>query len=189
MLPSAFAWRSVSSYLRLQPDAHEVENRALLFRFSPASLVVDPVDVASVSALAALAGSVVGGLTTGFTTWMSGRSQARAGRLVADLTRRQDLFREFIVGASKTYAEALMSTEPNIQESVALWAMVSRMRVLCSPSTTASAERVMRQTMDTFFAPPKTPGELHELIKRGVGIDPLQEFSEAAREELRALAL
>jgi hypothetical protein len=132
---------------------------------------------------------VVGGLTTGFTTWMSGRSQARAGHLVADLARRQDLFREFIVAVSKTYAEALVSAEPNIQEAVALWAMVSRMRVLCAPDTTASAERVMRQTMDTFFAPPKTHLELHDLIKNGVEIDPLQEFSEAAREELRALAL
>jgi hypothetical protein len=108
---------------------------------------------------------------------------------VADVARRQDLFRDFIVAASKTYAAALVSTEPNIQEAVALWAMVSRMRVLCLPPTTASAEKLMRQTMDTFFAPPKTPAELHDLIKRGVGIDPLQEFSEAAREELRALSL
>lgn len=146
-------------------------------------------DVASVSALSALAGSVVGGLTTGFTTWMSGRSQARVGRLVADLARRQDLFREFIVAASKTYAEALMSTEPNVQEAVALWAMVSRIRVLCSPPTTASAEKVMRQVMDTFFAAPKTPVELHDLMRQGVEIDPLQEFSEAAREELGALTL
>ncbi len=47
----------------------------------------------------------------------------------------------------------------------------------------------MRQTMDASFAPPKTPEELHDLIKRGVGMDPLLEFSEAAREELRALTL
>jgi hypothetical protein len=146
-------------------------------------------NIAYVSALSALAGSVIGGLTAGFTSWLNGRSQARVSRLVADLARRQDLFRDFIVAASKTYAEALVSTEPNIQEVVTLWAIVSRMRVLCSSPTTASAEKVMRQTMDTFFSPPRTPVELHDLIKRGVGIDPLQEFSEAAREELRALTL
>jgi hypothetical protein len=50
-------------------------------------------DVAYLSALSALAGSVIGGLTTGFTTWISQRSQARAGRRTADLLRRQDLFR------------------------------------------------------------------------------------------------
>jgi hypothetical protein len=43
--------------------------------------------------------------------------------------------------------------------------------------------------MDAFFAPPKTHVELHDLIKRGVEFDPLQEFSEAARQELRALNL
>ena len=48
----------------------------------------------------------------------------------------------------------------------------------------------MRQTIDSFFAPGKTPVELHDLLtKGGVGIDPLLEFSEAAREELNALAL
>ena len=146
-------------------------------------------DIAYISALSALAGSVVGGLTAGITTWLNGRSQARASRLVADLARRQELFKDFIVAASKTYAEALVSTEPNIQEAVTLWAMVSRMRVLCSSSTTASAEKVMRLTMETFFSPPRTTAELHDLIKGGVGIDPLQEFSEAAREELRALTL
>ncbi len=146
-------------------------------------------EVAYVSALSALAGSVVGGLTTGFTTWISGRSQAHAGRLVADVARRQDLFRDFIIAASKTYADALVSTKPNIQEVVALWAMVSRMRVLCSPPTTASAEKLMRQTMDISYAPPKTPEELHDLVIGGVGMDPLLEFSEAAREELRALTL
>ncbi|MGO9993801.1 MAG: hypothetical protein ACLPTF_14985 [Steroidobacteraceae bacterium] len=147
-------------------------------------------DIAYISAVSALAGSVVGGLTSGFTTWLSGRSQARAGRLVADLTRRQDLFKDFIVAASKTYTNALVNTAPNIQniqEVVALWAMVSRMRILCLPRTTASAEKVMRQTMDSFFAPPKTTVELHDLIKGGVGFDPLLEFSEAAREELNAL--
>lgn len=150
-------------------------------------------DIAYISAISALAGSVVGGLTSGFTTWLSGRSQARAGRLVADLTRRQDIFKDFIVAASKTYSNALVNNAPdiqNIQEVVALWAMVSRMRIACLPRTTASAEKVMRQTIDSFFAPGKTPVELHDLLtKGGVGIDPLLEFSEAAREELNALAL
>jgi hypothetical protein len=77
-------------------------------------------DVAYLSALSALAGSVVGGLTTGFTTWMSQRSQARASRRTADLLRRQDLLRDFIVAASKTYADAAVSSEPKIQELVAL---------------------------------------------------------------------
>jgi len=39
--------------------------------------------------------------------------------------------------------------------------------------------------MDTYFAPNKTIRELHELMKSEAAIDPLKDFSEAAREELR----
>ena len=55
--------------------------------------------------------------------------------------------------------------------------------------TTACAETVLRHTMETFFAPPKTPEELQDLIKEGVEIEPLRLFSEAARAELHALTV
>ena len=43
------------------------------------------------------------------------------------------------------------------------------------------------KVMDTYLAPNRTVLELHELMKSGeAAIDPLKEFSEAAREELRA---
>jgi len=141
-------------------------------------------DVAYISALAALAGSMVGGLTSGLTTWLSVRNQARAGRLAHELSRRDDLYKDFIVAASKAYGDAVLSNEPRIQELLALYAMISRMRLMSLPRTVACAEKVMDTTLATYFAPNKTIRELHELTKSGVGIDPLKEFSEAAREEL-----
>ncbi|MGO8920082.1 MAG: hypothetical protein ACLQJR_29635 [Stellaceae bacterium] len=141
-------------------------------------------DVAYITALSALAGSVVGGLTTGITTWLSSRSQARAGLLTAELVRRQDLFRDFIIAASKTYGDALVSNEPKIQELVALYAMVSRMRVLCAPETVACADKVLRMTIDTYLGPNRTIPEMRELMASGAAVDPLREFSEVAREEM-----
>jgi len=47
-------------------------------------------------------------------------------------------------------------------------------------------EKIVNATLDTYFAPNKTICELHELMKSGSAIDPLKDFSEAAREELRA---
>jgi hypothetical protein len=146
-------------------------------------------DVAYVSALSALAGSVVGGLTSGFTTWLSQRAQARAGQLAHDLSRREELFADFIVAASKAYGEALMTDKPQIEELIALYAMISRMRVLCSPRTAACAERVMLATTDAYAAPNKTIPELQQLMKSGVGIDPLKDFAEAARDERRTFSL
>lgn len=148
---------------------------------------VSRMEIAYISAISALAGSVVGGLTTGITTWLSLRSQARAGRLAGELVRRQDLFKDFIVAASKAYGEAAFSNEPELQNLVSLYAMVSRMRVLCLPETIDRAEKVMRRTIDTHVAPDLTIRELDSLIKTGTAIDPLKEFSEAAREELGSL--
>jgi hypothetical protein len=144
-------------------------------------------DVAYLSALSAIAGSLVGGLTSGFTTWLSQRSQARAGQLAREMSRRDDLYKDFVAAASKAYGNALVSNEPQVQELVALYAMISRMRVMSLPRTIACAEKVMRVTIDTYFAPNKTIHELHdELTKSATAIDPLKDFSEAARDELRA---
>jgi hypothetical protein len=145
-------------------------------------------DVAYLPALSALAGSMVGGLTSGLTTWLSLRNQARAGQLAHDLSRRDDLYKDFIVAASKAYGDAMLSNEPQMQDLVALYAMISRMRVLSSARTVACAQKVVEATVDTYFAPNKTIRELRELIRSGGGIDPLKDFSEAAREELQAFA-
>jgi hypothetical protein len=143
-------------------------------------------NVAYISALSALAGSVVGGLTSGITTWLGLRAQARDGQLAREMLRRDDLYRDFIVAASKAYGDAILSNEPQMQELVALYAMISRMRVVSLPRTLASAEKVVDTTIGTYFAPNKTIHELHEMMKSGTGIDPLKDFSEIAREELLA---
>jgi hypothetical protein len=143
-------------------------------------------DVAYISALAALGGSVVGGLTSGITAWLSQRAQVKAAQLAREMSRRDELYKDFIVAASKAYGDAVLSNEPQVQELVALSALISRMRVLSSPRTVASAERIMETTVSTYFAPNKTIRELHELMKSGAGIDPLRDFSEVAREELLA---
>jgi hypothetical protein len=146
------------------------------------------VDVAYLSALSAIGGSVVGGLTSGITTWLSHRSHTRAGQLAHEMSRRDDLYKDFIVAASKAYGDALLSNEPRVQDLVAVAALISRMRVLSLPRTVACAEKILDATVNAYFTPNKTIRELHQLMKSGAGIDPLKEFSEIAREELRAFS-
>jgi hypothetical protein len=146
-------------------------------------------DTAYVSAISALAGSVIGGLTSGFTTWLSQRSQARAGMVAHDLARREDLIRDFIIAASKAYGDAIINSDPKMPELVDLYAMVSRMRALGMSKTTACADIVMRSIVETYSTPNRTVADLKELIGSGKGIDPLKDFSEAARQELHAFAM
>jgi hypothetical protein len=141
-------------------------------------------DAAYLSALSALAGSVVGGLTMALSAWISQSVSARAGMISSHLARRQELFRDFIVSASRVYGEALMSNEPKIPELLELYALLSRMRVLCQPETVAAGEKLMRSILDTYLAPNRTFKELRDLMTTGDGIDPLKEFSVAAREEI-----
>jgi hypothetical protein len=143
-------------------------------------------DVAYLSALSALAGSAVGGLTSTLTTWLAQRAQARATQLVHEMSRRQDLYRDFITAASKSYGDALVSSEPQLAALVDLYSMISRMRILSEPRTVSCADKIMGTIVDTYYSQNQSVRQLRELIKAGAGIDPLKEFSEAAREELRA---
>ncbi len=145
-------------------------------------------DVAYVSAISALAGSVIGGLTSGYTTWLTQRSQVRAGQVAHDLARREDLIRDFIIAASKMYGDAMVNSEPKMPEIVDLYAMVSRMRVLSMPRSVVCADKVMDSIIETYFAPNRTVADLREIVKTGGGVDPLKDFSEAARQELRGFS-
>lgn len=140
-------------------------------------------DVAYISALSALAGSAIGGLTSGLTSWLNQRFQAKAEALAHELSRRQDLYKDFIVAASKTYGEALVTNEPKIEELIGLYAMISRMRALSSPRIAARAEQVLLETTGAYFQPNRTVADLRELIRSGTGVDPLKDFAEAVREE------
>ena len=141
-------------------------------------------NIAYISALSALGGSVIGGFTSGVTNWLNQHSQARAERLAHDFGRRDQLYTDFIVAASRAYGVAIVSSEPQIQELIGLYAMISRMRVRSSPQTVACALNVMVVTIATYSSPNKSVPEVNELIKSGTDIDPLKEFAEAAREEL-----
>ena len=143
-------------------------------------------EAASISALAALAGSVVGGLTALATSWLTHQAQARAQERAGDRTAREALYRDFIVEASGLYGDALVHDSTEVSNLVGLYAMVSRMRVRSSPEVVENAEKVARTIVGTYLAPNKNLRELHDMAQSG-WMDPLQGFSEACREELRTL--
>lgn len=141
-------------------------------------------DPAYFSAFAALAGSTIGGLTSLATSWLTQRTQFRAQQLGQDLSRREDLYRDFIEEASKLYADAFEHDQAEISKLVHLYALVSRTRILSSPRISESADRVVRAIIETYLAPNKTFRDLPEMSVNDA-LNPLQEFSSACREELR----
>ena len=134
-------------------------------------------------ALAALAGSAVGGLTSLGSAWLTQHRQDRARRLSQDKARRQKLYKQFIDEASKLYADALVRDKAEISALVSVYALISRMRVLSSSAVVEKAEAVVLMIVDTYFVPNKTFPEVRKLMNDH-SIDPLRAFSEECRAEL-----
>ncbi len=141
-------------------------------------------DAGYISALAALAGSTLGGLTSIATSWLSQHLQFKTRLQSDDLNKREELYRNFIEEASRTYADALEHNEPKVANLVALYALVSRMRFMSSPRIVEEADRVVGVIIDTYLAPNRT---LHDVRKSMSDreMDPLWQFSETCRTELR----
>jgi hypothetical protein len=136
-----------------------------------------------VPALAALAGSAIGGLTSFASTWLNQARQDRASRLSQDKARQQKLYKQFIDEASKLYADALMHDEAEVSALVSVYSLIGQMRVLSRPLIIEGAEAVVRTIVDTYFSPNKTFLELRKLIG-SPAMDPLRAFSEKCREDL-----
>src|SRR5260370_21163986 len=92
-----------------------------------------------ISALAALAGAVIGGLTSVLASWLSQHAQARARWLTQDKLLRQGLYKEFIEAASKCNIDALQHEEPDIPALVELYVKVGRSPILSSPKAVQRA--------------------------------------------------
>ncbi len=143
-------------------------------------------DGSIISALAALTGAAVGGLTSGIANWINHRSQVRAQWLNHERNRRQILYKDFIEEASRCHIDALQHNEADIPGLVGLYAKLSRMRVLSSPEVIENAEMVTRKILDTYLEPEKSFFELREMAIDGT-IDLLRGFSSACHNEFEEL--
>ena len=140
-------------------------------------------ETAYIPALAALAGSAIGGLTTLAASWLNQRIQFTAQERSAHLSRREELYRNFIEVASKWYADAYEHDEPEVSNLIDLYASVSRMRILSSPAVVESADKVVRVIIETYLSPNKTFRDVTEILDNEA-MNPLRDFSIVCRDEL-----
>jgi citrate synthase len=125
------------------------------------------VDASIITALAALTGAAVGGLTSGVAAWLN-------------------LYRDFIEEAAKCYIDALQHDEADIPGLVGLYAKLSSMRAVSSKAVVQRADDVVRKILDTYLEPDKSFVELREMAIDG-SIDLLRNFSETCRDEFEKM--
>jgi hypothetical protein len=143
-------------------------------------------DASAISAVAALTGAAIGGLTSVLASWLMQKTQTRAQWLAQDKARRQELYKEFIEDAARCFVDALQHDKADIPALVGLYAKISRMRILSSPKVVETAEQIGRRILDTYLEPDRSFPELREMVNSG-SIDLLRDFSEVCRAEFDSL--
>ena len=140
-------------------------------------------DTAYFSAIVGLAGAAIGSFSSFATTWITQRTQLRETTRQAAASHREKLYSDFITEASRLYADAVGHQREDVGQFVALYALVSRMRLIASPAVITSAEHVMKSIIDMYQAPNRSLRELH-LFAHQANVEPLLDFSEQCREDL-----
>ena len=142
-------------------------------------------DPAILSAVSALSGATIGAVSSFATSWLTLRGQLRAQALRHEADKREALYSEFIIEASKRYADAWSHEAEGPEVITGLYSAVGRMRLASSVEVIRAAEQVIRLVTEAYADASKTFDEAREFVRRGPEVDPLRDFAEACRVELR----
>jgi len=142
-------------------------------------------DPASISALAAIFGSITGALASSVSTWITQRHQDRRDILAKRIFYREQLYSDFISESAHALADAIQHNLQDPDNLTPAYAILSRMRLSSSTDVLASAERVIQQIISTYLEPNLNRDEIQS--KAAKGEDPLHEFSNICRAELETM--
>jgi hypothetical protein len=143
-------------------------------------------DTAYISALAALAGSAIGGVTSLATSLVGQHTQFRTQQRAANLSRREELYKAFIEEASKLYVDAYEHEQAEVSNLVPLYALIGKMRILSSRQVIECADHVARVIIETYSKPKKGFRDVLEMVDNK-NLNPLRDFGYACREEFSYL--
>jgi hypothetical protein len=135
--------------------------------------------------LSAILGSLVGGGASIATAWFTQRAQSQRELVHSEIRKRELVYTEFIAECSKLVSDSLDRTLDNPSVLVQVYALINRIRLTSTEQVVRAAEKSMRAIVDLYFQPKLSITELR--AKAPTMPDPMQEFSEACRGELRDL--
>ena len=138
---------------------------------------------AYISALSALAGAIIGGLTSFGTSWITQRAQLRHAHLEAEKTKLETLYNDFITEATRLLVDALTRQTEDVADMVRLYAMVGRMRLISDRAVIDAAVHIEDTITEQYLGPNLTLQQIRD-YGHGEGRSFLTEFSEACRKDL-----
>jgi cell division septum initiation protein DivIVA len=140
---------------------------------------------ATITALAAIFGSLTGALASSVSAWITQRHQDRRDLVAKRIFHREQLYSDFISETARALADAMQHNFQDPNKLVPTYAVLSRIRVSSPDYVLASAERVVEHIIAMYSEPNLTPEEIHSrAAKRD---DPLRDFATICRYELESL--
>jgi hypothetical protein len=146
----------------------------------------------TITALAAIFGSLIGGFTSSFGSWITQRHQDRRELLSKKLIQREALYSDFIRESARLLVDALEhdTDDPknligDPRNLIPVYALLSRIRLSSSRKILITAEEVVSSIIKAYGEPNLTPQQIE--VRAFNGDDPLKKFSEICRLELESI--
>ena len=144
-----------------------------------------PTNSGIITALAAIAGSLVGALGSAVGTWITARHQDRRDLLGKQIARREALYSDFIGESARLLVDAMQYNVSDLQKLLPVYALLSRIRLSSSDPVLQTAEKVIKIIVNTYPQPNLTADQIESRAVSGQ--DPLRQFSDTCRIELELL--
>jgi hypothetical protein len=135
------------------------------------------------SVLAALSGSVIGASTPVLSNFVIQRSATQRELTNREIAQREELYSEFIRQGTTCYAKALSQNLENLDEIVAMYALVNRIRLFASRSVLDAAEAFVKKLVARFGETNMTLEQM-KLVALEEHADPMNDFALKCRSEL-----
>ena len=130
-------------------------------------LVSGALNPASISALAAIFGSLVGASGSAVTAWIGQRHQDRRDLLAKKIFHREQLYSEFISESAKVIVDAAQHTFQDPSRLIPMYAVLGHIRLSSSPTVVECAERLVKVVLNAYSEPNLTPEEFHSRAGKG----------------------
>jgi hypothetical protein len=143
-------------------------------------------DGATISAMAGVLGSLVGGSATVATAWLTQSTQGKRELRQQEMRKRETLYGEFIAECAKLLMDSFTHTLDAPEKLLPIYALVNRIRLCASPPVLVEAEHLLARITEQYFSRNLTLQEIRDLA-RSEDADPLKAFGEACRAELKSV--
>ena len=112
-------------------------------------------DPAMIAALAALGGSLIGGLASLFTTWLAQRQRSHTDRLNAELDKREQIYVRFNELGMALLLDSLDHYLEDPGKLAELVVLIGRIRLISSKPVLDAAQYVLTELVRSYQQPPR----------------------------------